>query len=138
MALSNKDVQILQHMIKYCQQIKSTMLYFRITKDLLDNSFMIQNAISMPILQIGELANHLSKDFTSTHSEIPWRDVVGMRNMFAHDYEKRDVETIWLTIKEDAPFLEQYCTKLLQREHQAVPVPEPAIKNKSDDRSPTR
>ena len=36
------------------------------------NSSTYRNAVTMPILQIGELANHLSEEFKQQNKQIPW------------------------------------------------------------------
>lgn len=75
-----------------------------------------RNAIAMPLQQIGELAGHLTDDFTQTHAEIPWKQVKGMRTWFAHQYLAMDSELIWSTAKEDVASLEAFCKNWLELE----------------------
>jgi uncharacterized protein with HEPN domain len=42
----------------------------------------------MPILQIGELAKNLSDEFRETNNDIPWKAIMGMRDIFAHHVAK--------------------------------------------------
>jgi uncharacterized protein with HEPN domain len=65
----------------------------------------------MNVLQIGELASHLSKDFRLAHDHIPWRDIIDMRNIAAHHYTKFSVKTLWTTIINDIPTLKTFCQK---------------------------
>ena len=44
---------------------------------------------------------------------IPWRAIIGMRNLHAHDYENVDLEIVWNTLLEDIPVLKQSLEKLL-------------------------
>jgi len=53
----------------------------------------------------GEAANRLSDEFRATHPSIPWRDVIGMRNILAHQYDKVDIDTIWDVVHRDIPEL---------------------------------
>ena len=55
MAISNKDGQILQHVVRYCNQIDTTKKFFNLDKADFENNFFMQNALVMPIAQIGEL-----------------------------------------------------------------------------------
>ena len=48
---------------------------------------MLQEACVFNLLQIGELANHLSPEFTADKPSIPWRQMIGLRNRFVHDYD---------------------------------------------------
>lgn len=73
-----------------------------------------RDSISMNLLQIGELAGKLSDDYVQrTKSQMDWRAIKGMRNMFAHDYGSMDIERIWETAAEDIPILSEYCKKEL-------------------------
>ena len=45
-----------------------------------------QRAIIRSIEVIGEAAHNLSKDFTDSHPDIPWRKLVDTRNRLIHGY----------------------------------------------------
>jgi uncharacterized protein with HEPN domain len=64
-----------------------------------------QAAILYEIVIIGEAANRLSDDFRSQNSTIPWKDIIGMRNILAHQYDKVDAEVVWNVVHEDIPEL---------------------------------
>lgn len=115
MALSNKDQQILEHIIKYCNQIALTVQRLKITQESLQKDFLHQNALTMPILQIGELAKKLSPDFVIKYNAVPWQAIRGMRNRFAHVYEETNYTKVWYTAQNDIPFLSNYCTKIIQK-----------------------
>ena len=56
-----------------------------------------RKAIIMSLLNIGELANHLPKDFMDAHPDIPWRKMIGMRNLVAHGYHTLHLNVVWDT-----------------------------------------
>lgn len=43
------------------------------------------------------------------HSDIPWRAISGMRNIFAHDYGRLDRDAVWTSIERDLPRLKVFC-----------------------------
>lgn len=45
--------------------------------------------------------------FQDTYLEIPWADVIGMRNKLIHDYFGVDLEKVWMTAQEDIPYLKE-------------------------------
>ncbi len=64
----------------------------------------------MNLLQIGELAGKFSDGFTERcQSEIDWRAIRGMRNLFAHAYGTMDIDRIWDSAIVDVPKLKEYC-----------------------------
>jgi len=71
-----------------------------------------QHALVMALLNIGELANRLDGDFQEEHEEVPWRQIVGLRNVAAHGYFNLNMDTVWKTIKEDIPELRECLEQL--------------------------
>lgn len=69
----------------------------------------------MNLLQIGELTGRLSDDFkTNTQSQIPWKQIRSMRNMFAHDYNNMSTIKIWKSASIDVPELLSFCERQIQ------------------------
>ncbi len=50
---------------------------------------------------IGEAARMLSSAFTSSHPEVNWRSIAGMRNFLVHEYFQVDSDTVWNVIHSD-------------------------------------
>lgn len=59
------------------------------------------------ITAIGEGINRINRitpDFlTSNFPDIPWRDIVGMRNHIAHGYFELDADIVFEAVKNDIP-----------------------------------
>ena len=54
---------------------------------------------------IGEAARRVSTSFMDAHPEIPWREIIGQRNVLAHEYGQIDHELLYNTAVEDLPAL---------------------------------
>lgn len=54
---------------------------------------------------IGEAAKNIPLKFRKEHSEIPWKQIIAMRNKVSHEYFGTDEEILWATINEDIPNL---------------------------------
>ena len=68
---------------------------------------MCFHAVVYNLMVIGEAANLLTKEFRNEHPEVPWRDIVDMRNLLIHDYIKTNSSFIWDTYTNDLPILKQ-------------------------------
>ena len=60
MNLNDKDKQILEHIVRYCDEVNEAHTIFKYNKELFMNTPTYRNGCSMPIMQIGELVKKLS------------------------------------------------------------------------------
>lgn len=112
--MDKKDWQKLLHIRTHCEDVASFLERAGNDREAFLHDRLYFNAVSMCILQIGELANGLSEDFRKqTRSEIPWDMIRGMRNWLAHAYGEIDEEMIWNTAVEDIPKVLAFCNKRL-------------------------
>ncbi|GAB4480472.1 MAG: DUF86 domain-containing protein [Anaerolineales bacterium] len=74
---------------------------------------LLQDGVIRQLEIIGEATKRLSRDLRQQYSEIPWQDVAGMRDKLIHDYLGVDVQTVWLTAKEDVPELQAQIRTIL-------------------------
>lgn len=65
---------------------------------------------------VGEAAGHVSVQDQEKHPEIPWAQIIGQRNVLAHEYGEILVERIWLTATNSLPELLISLEKLLPEE----------------------
>ena len=63
-----------------------------------------QSAVLMQLTLIGELSNKISEDIKSK-IDLPWKDMIGFRNMAVHEYFKLELDRIWKAVQEDIPHL---------------------------------
>ena len=102
----------LQHILDAIEEIHK----YLIAADLsifLENSMMRFACIKQMEI-IGEASNHLSAELKSKFSEIEWAQIVGMRNVFAHEYFGIDTSLVWEIIKNDIPDLNDKVEHILK------------------------
>ena len=61
---------------------------------------------------IGEAASRIPKEIKDKYPELPWKEMVGMRNKVIHEYFGVDVTILWKTVKEDLPPLKKEIKKI--------------------------
>lgn len=73
-----------------------------------------RKAIIMSILNIGELAKNLPQEYKSAHHEIPWKNIIGMRERAAHGYHIMDNDIVWDVVINHLPNLARFLDKQLK------------------------
>ncbi len=112
MQLSERDKSYLWDIEDACQDI----IIFMKNTDVNDfsNDKMKRFAVERQLLVIGEAANHLSKEFTEQNKEIPWKLLVGLRNIIAHEYGEILVERIYKIAEKNVPELNNKINNILK------------------------
>ena len=70
-------------------------------------------AVIRAIEVIGEALKHVPSELRQKFSDIPWRDITGMRDILVHEYFGVDHETVWETVKTDIPSIKPLLVELL-------------------------
>lgn len=104
---------ILEHIAYYCSEIKNSQKRYgeKVEDFISDRDY--QRSVCMCLIQIGELVRLIPEDFRSEHTEIPWKQVCGLRNIVVHAYGEIDFESIFDIICDDIPILDEFCCKWL-------------------------
>ena len=77
---------------------------------------VIQNAVIRPLEIIGEASARVSSSFRKAHADIPWKDMIGMRNRLLHEYFRVDYGIVWDTIQNDLPKLIELIEPMVPKE----------------------
>lgn len=72
-------------------------------------------AVERQLLVIGEAAKRVSESYKQKHNEIPWKSMVGLRNILAHEYGEVLVDRIWLIATENIPALIEILAPLVPK-----------------------
>lgn len=71
----------------------------------LDKNRMLVLSLVKSIEIIGEAAGRLTPEFRSEHDDIPWQDIISMRNRLIHAYFDINLDIVWSTIQGELPDL---------------------------------
>lgn len=66
-------------------------------------SQLVQDAVIRQLGIIGEAARRVTSSVQKDHGEIPWSDIVGMRNILIHLNFEVDEREVWKTVQDDLP-----------------------------------
>jgi uncharacterized protein with HEPN domain len=110
--MSKRDVTItLRQMLDYAQKAV-TLSQGRKRSDL-DEDLTFNLALTRLIEIIGEAANRVPAEFQEDHAEIPWMEIIGMRNRLIHGYDEVDFDFLWNVVRNDLPSLIKQLKKIL-------------------------
>ena len=81
-------------------------------KDFSKNRMIILSVIK-DIEITGEAASRISEQTKLKHSDIPWKDIISMRNRLIHGYFDVDIKLVWNTTMNNLPSLLKSLKKIL-------------------------
>lgn len=73
------------------------------TRSDLENNETFALAVTRLLEILGEAANHVPDEIQEMYPDIPWRQIIGVRNHLIHGYFDVDWDIIWQILSKDLP-----------------------------------
>ncbi len=116
---NDRLVCLLENIVKAVDLINSQTSWVKKADDFLlspEGIFCLSGAC-MQLIFIGENAktidNKTNHKYLNAYSDIPWHDIMGLRNIIVHEYHSVDEEEIFNVIKNDLPTLLNTVQKMI-------------------------
>jgi len=74
---------------------------------------MMFDAVTRELEIIGEASNNIEEEFQNQYPNIPWRKVIGTRNLLIHEYSGINKRVIWDACQDDIPELKTIMLQIL-------------------------
>jgi len=102
--MSQRDPEIaLRQMLDYAKEAM-ILSKGKSPQDLVDDRVLSLATVRLMEI-VGEAANRIPHEERSRHPEIPWLQIVGLRNRLIHGYDAIDYEILWQILNHDIPEL---------------------------------
>ena len=75
---------------------------------------MAVDAVIRNLEIIGEAAKNLPEDIKNKNADIPWKRMIGLRNIAVHEYFGVDLSIIWEVVTKNLPETKAKIAELLQ------------------------
>jgi uncharacterized protein with HEPN domain len=105
------DTVRLQHMVDAANQALTFVA--EKSRSELDRDPLLALALVRLIEIFGEAASRVTREAKSKSREIPWADIIAMRNRLIHGYFDVNLDIIWRTVNEEMPPIARQIENLL-------------------------
>ncbi len=101
--MPDEDRTRIQHMIEACEDA----LQFSAGhgREAFDEDKLLLFAVVRAVEIVGEAASQVSRETRDRSPQVPWAEILGMRNRLIHAYFKINTAIVWETVREDIPAL---------------------------------
>ena len=79
------------------------------------NSKQLQDSVIRRIEIIGEAIKNIPNDIKENYSQIPWKEITGMRDILIHQYFGVDLDLTWQVIDKDLPRLKSQISDISKK-----------------------
>ena len=104
----------LRHMLDYSRKAV-VMIEGRGREDLVSDEVLCL-ALTRVVEIVGEAATRVSLTEQQRHRQIPWPQIIGLRNRLVHGYDAVDVDILWDIVQQDLPLLIESLGKIVNDE----------------------
>ena len=94
-----------ERLLDILEAIERIEKYAEEGKNAFEADELIQTWIVHHIMIIGEACRALPDDFQAAYANVPWADIVAMRNILVHHYFGIDKDAVWSVVERDLPEL---------------------------------
>lgn len=83
------------------------------TLNIFEQDTRTQYAVKYALHVVGEAARKVPSDIRDRFSQVPWQQIIAMRNRLAHDYLGTRLDIVFMTARDFAPQLISLLTPII-------------------------
>ena len=102
------DIERLQHILVAIEDIETLLSIGKRTR-------LDERALERCFEIIGEACNKISKNLQNEYSEIPWKNIISLRNVIIHEYDKVVNDNLWEIAEHKISSLRDWISGILEK-----------------------
>lgn len=106
----SRDLDRLRDIVEYLDKLEE---HRPADLDHLRSDEVLAAAIVRWVEIVGEAAANVSDDTRKRHPEVPWTEIVAMRNRLIHAYPEVDLDLVWGVVERDGPRLRSVVARII-------------------------
>jgi uncharacterized protein with HEPN domain len=111
--MKQNDAVYLSHILDAITQIETYTA--GLSYDQFSQTRLVQDGVIRQLKIIGEASRNLSDDFRDQHPELPWPQIISLRNRLIHAYFEVNLGIVWDIVQNDLPPLKHNVTEWLHK-----------------------
>lgn len=68
-----------------------------------ESSYDMQDKVLRRLEIVAEAAKKLPEEIRTQNADIPWKSIIGLRNIITHEYDEVNLEEVWTIVTEHLP-----------------------------------
>ncbi len=100
--------------------LESIQLIEEYSKKMSESKFhkdrLLQDAVIRRLEIIGEAVKNIPAPFKAKHTDVPWKQMAGMRDILIHEYFDVDLFLTWQVVKHELPSVKKKFSAILAEE----------------------
>ena len=110
--MKKDDTVYLRHILDAIEKIEGYLKSVSAEQFLQDR--LLQDGVVRRLEIIGEASRNLSDELRQKHPEVPWGQIIGLRNRITHAYFNVDLHIVWEIVQNDLSPLKQQVERILE------------------------
>ena len=100
-----RDAQRIDHMLGFVRRCLAIL--DGVDEEMYLSSLDKQEQVELNMLHLGEAAAHVSDEVKELHPDLPWHEMVGMRNILTHEYFRVKPIVLYATVRSEFVAMEK-------------------------------
>jgi uncharacterized protein with HEPN domain len=102
--------------IRRLEDVLAAIHDISVVREVKNRDFLALKAMERCFEILGETCRRISPELREKYPEIPWKNIIALRNLITHEYEKIEMDTLWDIAEHKIPALKDWIVGIIEKE----------------------